>query len=97
MDYIKLLKDSHWKKKRLKILKRDNYKCTVCGDKKDLKVHHTYYYKGIIKPWQYPDKSLLTVCRECHSKYHEYCEIEIRPDPRKKKKRKNVQTFHRHR
>lgn len=62
----------NWKQKRKKTLKRDSYKCQMCGTtpKKlghDLDVHH-------IKPIRIFDEpedanfleNLITVCRECH-------------------------------
>lgn len=37
---------------------------------KQLEVHHTYYEKGL-KPWEYPDDSLKTLCWICHKKEHQ--------------------------
>ncbi len=93
--YYDKLKDPRWYKKRLKILKRDEYKCTVCGAKHDLQVHHTYYIGTNNPPWAYPDESLITVCKECHQHYHETHEIEIRKahvshKPPKKPKKPNT-------
>jgi len=70
VDYASFLYDKRWVKKRNKIFKRDNFKCTVCGSKKNIQVHHTYYYKGMFVPWIYPNDSLLTLCRNCHLKWH---------------------------
>jgi len=84
--YSKLLNSPQWKKKRAIILKRDKYRCTVCDSNENLRVHHTYYYQNITKPWQYPDKSLLTLCEDCHIKYHMTCEVEIRIKKSKSKK-----------
>jgi 5-methylcytosine-specific restriction endonuclease McrA len=67
--YHEELKDPRWDKKRKKILKRDGYKCTACGGKGELHVHHTYYVKNYL-PWAYPDDSLLTLCSLCHHNYH---------------------------
>jgi hypothetical protein len=78
MGYRKGLDNPNWAKKRAKILKRDEYKCTACGSDKDLQVHHTYYVKGA-EPWWYPDESLLTLCGKCHHEYHEYHELTILP------------------
>ena len=65
-DYSELLKDPRWQKRRLEILNRDNWTCQICGAKdKMLHVHHTCYEKGK-KPWEYPDKILITLCEECH-------------------------------
>lgn len=68
--YTKLLKDPRWQKKRLEILERDEWKCVACGDKEEtLHVHHKWYEKGI-KPWDYKDKCLVTLCDSCHKFEH---------------------------
>jgi hypothetical protein len=36
----------------------------------DMHVHHTYYQEGL-NPWEYPKKSLQTLCWDCHEKLHE--------------------------
>jgi hypothetical protein len=77
MKYKAGLNSGKWKRKRLKILMRDGYKCTVCGSGKNLVVHHTYYTPNA-KVWEYPDASLITLCNDCHYKYH--CEHEIMPE-----------------
>lgn len=69
MKYNDDLLDQRWKNKRLQILKRDGYKCTVCGSDLKLTVHHTYYKTGK-RPWQYPNESLLTLCDKCHYDFH---------------------------
>ena len=82
--YSALLTERKWKRKREQILRRDGWKCTACGKKTTLQVHHTYYIDGH-KPWEYPNDSLLTVCRDCHKDYHEHHEIEVRTARGKKK------------
>jgi hypothetical protein len=84
-NYKEQLLTKDWKYKRFKILKRDSFKCTVCGSKKELRVHHTYYYKNFVSPWLYPDSCLLTVCEKCHLEFHMNCEVEVRDNPVKKK------------
>ena len=37
---------------------------------KGLNVHHRYYVTGL-KPWEYDDDALVTLCQECHQKRHE--------------------------
>ena len=88
-NYSELLKNPLWRNKRKRIIYRDGGKCTVCGSKKELHVHHTYYYYERIEPWRYPDESLLTVCESCHKGWHEYNEniIKEKPEVHKKKKR----------
>lgn len=88
VDYYNLLKDFRWIKKRNIIFKRDGRRCTVCGSKKNLQVHHTYYIDGSL-PWNYPDYSLMTVCRDCHKTYHEYHELIILPAFARKKHKKS--------
>jgi hypothetical protein len=34
-----------------------------------LNVHHRYYVKGR-RPWEYPNFSLVTLCRDCHEDEH---------------------------
>jgi len=43
---------------------------------KDLHVHHTYYQLGSM-PWEYPSKSLQTLCWVCHRKLHEQQTIPV--------------------
>ncbi len=92
MSYYDELQDKRWSVKRKKIMRRDGWQCTVCSSKKTLVVHHTYYREGL-KPWEYPDDSLLTLCHDCHHKYHTEHELTIvnitKPHPvRSRQKRK---------
>lgn len=61
----------NWQKKRLEIMKRDNFKCRICEDDKNtLHVHHHYYIKGR-KVWDYLNSALTTRCEKCHKELHE--------------------------
>lgn len=63
---VALLKDPRWQKKRLEILQRDNFTCQCCGSKtKELQIHHLYYDKNL-KPWEYSNEALVTMCLDCH-------------------------------
>lgn len=77
--YSKLLQRPEWAAKRALILKRDKYSCTKCSltsiSGKNLQVHHTYY-EGDMFPWDYPDSSLVTLCRKCHEKEHPEKQVE---------------------
>ena len=53
-----------WHYRRLKVLKRDGFACTVCKDQNDLQVHHK---KGL-KSWAVKD--LITLCRKHHQAAH---------------------------
>jgi hypothetical protein len=65
-EYKDLLKDPRWQKKRLEILKRDEWKCQICGNEGDtLHVHHESYCEYGM-PWDTPDCDLITICEECH-------------------------------
>jgi hypothetical protein len=70
-NYSDLLKNPKWQKKRLEIMSRDDFACSICGDDKStLNVHHLFYKKGK-KPWEYQDKALITLCDSCHENEHQ--------------------------
>ncbi len=80
-NYFKNFKNPRWQKKRLEILERDEWKCSVCDDKESTLVVHHFWY-GNIKddtsgklrrrlPWEYDNKDLTTLCEECHQEEHE--------------------------
>lgn len=65
IPYKEQLLDPRWQKKRLKILERDNWACTLCGDTKStLHIHHESYCGA---PWEVEDTDLKTHCEHCHS------------------------------
>lgn len=68
-QYAALLLTVEWKDRRKKILKLDNNTCIGCNSTKNLCIHHLYY-EGGKKPWNYPNKCLVTLCNECHYKEH---------------------------
>jgi len=70
--YSKSLKSRKWKTKRKRIIFRDGNKCTNCGSNENLCVHHIYYYKEKVQPWDYPDDALITLCEKCHNEWHKY-------------------------
>jgi len=82
MDYSDYLKNPLWIRKRKRIILRDDKQCTVCSAKKNLQVHHTFYYTDYREPWRYPDGSLITVCESCHKEYHEHHEHEFKKPPK---------------
>jgi hypothetical protein len=90
-SYDDLLKDPRWILKRKVIITRDEFKCTSCGSKENLQVHHTYYYKQKTVPWAYPDESLITLCEDCHHEWHTWHEVEYKDRPKKKVKFRNHQ------
>lgn len=77
MNYQKQLLDPRWQKKRLRILERDNWMCTLCGDNKStLHIHHTRY--GTYA-WEVDDEFLKTRCCHCHL-LEEYYKENYSPD-----------------
>ncbi len=71
MGYLEKLNQPLWQKKRLEIFQRDNWKCTQCfAVEKELHVHHLDYIHDI-KPWEYPNDMLITLCSDCHAKENE--------------------------
>lgn len=80
--YEELLKTNDWHWKKSQILKRDNYRCTQCGNKNvPLQVHHKYYYKHpngkFYYPWEYPNSCLISVCDDCHKALHKKYKTKI--------------------
>ena len=77
-EYSELLKDPRWQKRRLETLERDNWKCLICNDKEStLHVHHKWYVKGL-KPWEYRETCLITLCDSCHKFEHSIKEKSIK-------------------
>ena len=75
-SYQEKLKSPHWQRKRLEILQRDKFSCTLCGDTEtQLHIHHEKY-SG--EPWDIPSEHLKTVCGDCHSICHELEEYQIK-------------------
>lgn len=70
MDYKEQIKHPNWQKKRLEILKRDDFMCQECNDTKNqLHVHHLTYTKNSLI-WEYDNSNLITYCSVCHDNWH---------------------------
>lgn len=70
-NYLQLLKDPRWQKRRLEILSKSEFRCIQCeSEENTLHVHHTIYRTGKT-PWDYADDELQVLCVECHGKRHE--------------------------
>lgn len=64
--YEAYLQSHKWSKKREAALKEADYKCSICGGKDNLQVHHLSY-----KEVEGEDVSQVRVlCRPCHEKVH---------------------------
>lgn len=72
-EYKSLLKHPLWQRKRLEIMQRDGFTCQICGkginDGTPLNVHHKKYIFGM-KPWEYTNDNLITLCENCHKTQH---------------------------
>lgn len=82
IPYRELLLDSRWFIKKAKIIKRDNYRCAICGSLNYLVVHHKQYHfnERLARksyPWEYDDKYLITLCQSCHTAGHNQYEIPV--------------------
>lgn len=70
MEYNELLKDPRWQRKRLEAMPADRFTCQICfRTGKTLNVHHKKYIPGTM-PWEYDTRDLITLCEDCHAKYH---------------------------
>jgi hypothetical protein len=68
--YGEKLRDPRWQRRRLEVMKRDDFKCRLCGDAEHtLNVHHLWYERGA-DPWDYIDDALITTCETCHEECH---------------------------
>lgn len=66
-NYRKYLESPEWKAKRLEALNHYGRKCSICGAKQRLRVHHkTYGSLG-----NEPMKHLAVLCEDCHAVEHE--------------------------
>lgn len=86
--YHRALRSRKWANVRREVMKRDEWMCTACGSKKQLCVHHTFYYGEYTEPYDYPRSSLITLCEKCHNEFHKYHEVPIREDNRRVGKNK---------
>jgi 5-methylcytosine-specific restriction endonuclease McrA len=66
--YAEKLKDPRWQRKRLFRMAIDLFQCKCCLNRKKMLVIHHKYYRTDFEPWDYPYKSLITLCQDCHDK-----------------------------
>lgn len=77
-SYNEQLLDKRWLRKKTKILAIAACKCSACGSNSvQLNVHHLYYILGN-DAWEYPNKALIVLCRDCHVRWHNTYKIEYR-------------------
>lgn len=68
--YSKMLQHPKWQEKRLEVMKRDGFKCIICGDDQHLLHVHHLKYIAMAKPWEYELDNFQTLCSECHAAVH---------------------------
>jgi 5-methylcytosine-specific restriction endonuclease McrA len=70
MNYSEQIKSPKWQKKRLEVLKRDQFRCLMCGDSEtELHVHHLYYDRDL-KVHEYDMEAYVSLCKPCHAIAH---------------------------
>lgn len=77
-------KDSRWPALRLQALRRDGWKCTECGSKYRLEVHHVQSVRT------HPElaftlANLAVLCAPCHVRYTRAELGQPSPDPERQK------------
>lgn len=69
----KFYKTKEWRKKRLEMLKRDNFECQKCKEKsmqtQAQAVHHIVHLRD---DWSLAleDSNLISLCNACHNEEH---------------------------
>lgn len=81
--YDRLLQDQRWFQKRAQILERDHKRCRVCHEDSHCIVHHRQYHfdraaQHFVKPWEYKEKYLITLCEACHQKGHQQFKVPVK-------------------
>ena len=64
-SYNDYLKTDHWKKTRMRILKKKNFRCSVCSKPAKNVHHHSYKNLGYER-----DYELSALCARCHELIH---------------------------
>lgn len=86
MDYKVYLQGEHWRLMRRLRREVDNDQCAICGSIDKLNVHHkTYERIGAEKLGD-----LITLCYECHGKYHD----KLAKETFNSQKQNTVESFH---
>lgn len=69
-NYAEMLKDPRWVQMSQEIKEWDRGVCQLCGNSEHLQVHHLCYDENR-NAWDYPRRSLVTLCDKCHKKIHD--------------------------
>lgn len=69
LDYGDFLRTPYWDAVRCKIRYKYKYRCALCNNSQNLRVHHkTYKHHGY--EWFYLE-DLILLCDDCHEKFHD--------------------------
>lgn len=64
---------ARWKRKRVRILRRDGYRCQICkryGRIKEATIVHHKIPKELRPDLAWDDNNLESVCMSCHNRLH---------------------------
>ena len=59
-----------YKQLRQQVLRRDGWRCQVCGSRQNLQVHHKQLRS---QQGDDHDLNLITLCADCHKALHRSC------------------------
>ena len=68
-SYDDQLRMKEWHEFRELVLKQKGYRCEMCGDYKNLQIHHKKYARGHYA-WEYPISNMMVLCGDCHKALH---------------------------
>ena len=72
MEYENYLKSEHWKSFKDSVYKsKRRRKCRICGNIKDLNIHHKKYTRfGESVLFNETKGTIMVLCKDCHSLWH---------------------------
>lgn len=68
MDYKDFLATPYWTAVRKQVMKKSNYKCSLCASKGKLNIHHKTYENRGLEIINLQD--LICLCESCHTHFH---------------------------
>ena len=72
MPYNDFLKTLYWEAIAMHKKHKSSYKCSMCGNTKNLSTHHnTYKNHGYEHKNDVINKDLIVLCQNCHNKFHD--------------------------
>jgi len=74
MKYNNYLKSGHWKKTRSSYYQKKEKVCRICGNDKNINLHHRQYRDNDGNSILYKEKiyQLYALCGRCHTLWHTY-------------------------